>query len=204
MSGPPQPPSTIRPMPTYSLENLVADMEALVATDDIDRILNEGAGDLERFVAQPDCVPEELRQVSGKGSRPNHATYALHTSPSGLSVTAVVWGPDDGLGAHDHHTWGLIGVAANEITESRFRRLDDGSDPDWAKLELDRKGPMKHGEVSALTPENDEIHAMLNATREPTIEVHVYGKDLKGLQRCMFDVNTGKVTHFATKAYDNC
>lgn len=191
-------------MLSYPLENLVADMEALIASDDIDRILNEGAGDLERFVAQPDCIPEDLRQVSGKGSRPNHATYVLHTSPSGLSITAVVWGPDDGLGTHDHHTWGLIGVAGNEITESRFLRLDDGSDPDWARLELDRKGVMKHGEVSIMTPGVDEIHAMHNATTTPTIEVHMYGKDLKGLERCLFDVSTGKVKRFATKAYDNC
>ena len=191
-------------MLAYPLEDLVADMEALVASNDVGRLLNEGAGHLERFVAQPDCVPERLRQVSGRGSRPNHGTYVLHTSPSGLSVTAVVWGPDDGLGAHDHHTWGLIGVAANEITESRYRRLDDGADPDQARLELDRKGVMKRGGVSVMTPEVDEIHAMHNATRTPTVEVHMYGKDLKGLQRCVFDVSTGKVTRFATRAYDNC
>jgi predicted metal-dependent enzyme (double-stranded beta helix superfamily) len=191
-------------MPTYSLDSFVADMEALVAADNIDRILNEGAGNLERFVSQTDCVPEHLRQVSGKGARPNHATYVLHTSHSGLSVTAVVWGPDDGLGAHDHHTWGLIGVAANEITEARYRRLDDGSDPDYAKLELDHKGAMRHGQVSVMTPDVDEIHAMHNATGMPTIEVHVYGKDLKGLERCLFDVSTGNIKHFATKAYDNC
>ena len=42
------------------------------------------------------------------------------------------------------------------------------------------------------------------ATREPAIEGHVYGNDLKGLERCSFDVSTGKLTRFATKANDNC
>ena len=187
----------------YSLENFIVDMEALVAAEPVDVLLDRGASLMERLIANPDAVPERYRVPTGTGTRPNHGTYLLHGSPNGLSVTAVVWGPDDGLGPHDHHTWGLIGVVANEIDETRYRRLDDGSDPDRATLELDREERVKPGQVSMLVPDVDEIHRMHNPTRLPTLEIHVYGRELKGLERCMFDAETGKITRFATKGYDN-
>ena len=45
---------------------------------------------------------------------------------------------------------------------------------------------------------------MDNLTDRPTVEIHVYGKDLRGLNRERFDLKTGKVTSFATQRYDNC
>ena len=190
-------------MPAYSLENFITDMEALVAKGDEPALLDAGASLMERLVAEPDVVPERFREPVANSARPNHGTFVLYTGESGLSVTAVVWGPGDGIPPHDHHTWGLIGVAANAITEGRYRRLDDGSDPTLARLEFEREAVMKAGQVSTLVPGTDEIHAMQNATSAPTIEVHAYGLDLKGLDRCMFDIETGRITRFATKSYDN-
>jgi predicted metal-dependent enzyme (double-stranded beta helix superfamily) len=190
-------------MAGYSVENFITDMEALVASEPRASLLDQGASLLERLVVTPNVLPERYRVPAEKTGRPNHGTYLLHASPDGLSVTAVVWGPGDGLGPHDHHTWGLIGVVANEITETRFRRLDDGSDPDRARIERDRESIATPGQVSMLVPDVDEIHQMYNATRVPTVEIHVYGTELKGLERCLFDVESGRITRFASKAYDN-
>jgi hypothetical protein len=35
------------------------------------------------------------------------------------------------------------------------------------------------------------------------VEIHVYGKDLAGLQRCRFNAETGSVRPFMTEKYDN-
>ena len=121
----------------------------------------------------------------------------------GLTVTVVVWGPGDHADPHDHHTWGMIGVVENAIQETRFRRLDDRSRPDWAQLEKDKTGLYKPGEVSVLIPDVDEIHQMDNLTDRPTVEIHVYGRELNGLKRCRFDAETGKVSLFMTQKYDN-
>jgi predicted metal-dependent enzyme (double-stranded beta helix superfamily) len=38
----------------------------------------------------------------------------------------------------------------------------------------------------------------------PTVEIHVYGTDLVGLQRCQYNLETGAVRRFASGKYDNC
>jgi predicted metal-dependent enzyme (double-stranded beta helix superfamily) len=188
----------------YGLDEFVHDMEALLETGaEQGHTFAQGAAWLERLIQNPECIPPEYRVPVGKGPRPNHGSYVLHRSPNGLLVTAVVWGPGDHTGPHDHHTWGMIGVMNNTLQETRFRRLDDGSRPDHARLEKDRVSFFKPGEVSLLIPGVDEIHQMDNPSDRPTVEIHVYGKDLAGLQRCRFNAETGSVRPFMTEKYDN-
>jgi 3-mercaptopropionate dioxygenase len=188
----------------HTLDEFIHEMEALIESGAVqERIFNRGASWLERLINNPECIPPEYQVPVGKGPRPNHGSYVLHRSPNGLLVTAVVWGAGDHTGPHDHHTWGMIGVMNNTLQETRFRRLDDGSRPDYAHLEKDRVGFFKPGEVSLLIPGVDEIHQMDNPSGQPTVEIHVYGKDLAGLQRCRFDAETGRVRPFMTEKYDN-
>jgi predicted metal-dependent enzyme (double-stranded beta helix superfamily) len=116
----------------------------------------------------------------------------------------VVWGPGDFAAAHDHQTWGMIGVMENAIQETRFRRLDDRSREDHAELEKLSPGVLKPGEISILTPIEDEIHEMLNPSDQVTVEIHVYGHDLVGLPRYQYDVATGAVKRWASGKFDNC
>ncbi|MFQ6027916.1 MAG: hypothetical protein ACE5Q6_10530, partial [Dehalococcoidia bacterium] len=101
-------------------------------------------------------------------------------------------------------TWGMIGVMDNALTETRFRRVDDRSKEGFAQLEKDRDANFKPGEITLLIPEVDEIHQMDNFTDRPTVEIHVYGNDLRGLDRHRYDLETGKIINFATQKYDNC
>ena len=48
---------------------------------------------------------------------------------------------------------------------------------------------MKPGDVSLLVPDVDEIHAMDNFSDRATFEIHVYGQDLVGLERCQFNLD---------------
>ncbi len=116
----------------------------------------------------------------------------------------MVWGPGDHLGPHDHQTWGMIGVWDNVLTETRFRRVDDRTQERYAQLEQDRRATFKPGEVTLLVPEVDEIHQMDNFTDRPTVEIHVYGKDLRGLKRHRYDLESGQIIAFATDKWDNC
>jgi predicted metal-dependent enzyme (double-stranded beta helix superfamily) len=191
-------------MTRYALEDFVHDMQALVASQpDQAALFDRGSGYLERLINNPDALPEEFARPSGRGKRPNHGSYALHRS-DGLFVSAVVWGPGDHIGPHDHKTWGMIGVMGNAIQETRFRRVDDGERDDYAVLEKDRSTLVKPGDISLLVPDVDEIHQMDNFSDRPTVEIHVYGKDLVGLDRCSYNLETGKVTRFASGTFDNC
>jgi predicted metal-dependent enzyme (double-stranded beta helix superfamily) len=127
----------------------------------------------------------------------------LHRAPR-FNVTAVVWGPGDSAKAHNHDTWGLVGVVENEIQETRFHRLDDGSKPEYAKLEVKNVLSNSAGMVSCLVPPDDDIHEMNNVSDRNTVEIHVYGKDLAQMPRLRFDLANDSVKTFASPKYQNC
>ena len=190
----------------YTLDDFVQEMDDLLATQpDNEKIFDRGSDYLSRLIANPDAIPERFRLPVGTGSRSNHGSWLLHHSPdSGLLVTAVVWGPGDHADPHDHRTWGMIGVMDNALTETRFRRVDNRQRDDWAQLERDRSGVAKPGEITLLIPEVDEIHQMDNFTDRPTVEIHVYGNDLRGLERVRYDLETCAVKPMMTHKFDNC
>ena len=190
----------------YRLDEFIHDMTELVESQpDQEKLFDKGSSYLERLILNPEGIPEEFRTPTGNGPRPNHGSYLLHHNPdNGLLITTVVWGPGDHTGAHDHKTWGMIGVMGNTLTETRFQRKDDRSRPDFAVLEKDRVTNVRPGEISLLIPDVDEIHQMDNLTDRPTPEIHVYGDDLRGLERCRFNLETGEIKSFMTTRFDNC
>jgi predicted metal-dependent enzyme (double-stranded beta helix superfamily) len=192
------------PSARYGLDEFIHDMTDLVATrPDQASLFDRGSRLIERLVRDPASIPERYRQPAASGRRPGGGSYLLHRGP-GLSVTSVVWGPGSHVGPHDHHTWGMIGVMGNAIQETRFRRVDDRQREGSAILERERAVLMKPGEVSLLVPDLDEIHALDNFSDRPTVEIHVYGADLVGLERCRYDLETGKVSSYVLGKYDNC
>ena len=189
----------------YSLDEFTSDMESLLKSKPgQQKIFDAGSSLLERLVSNENVIPSEYRLPAVNGRRPNHGTYLLYQGESGLSVTAVVWGPGEHLGPHDHLTWGMIGILNNTLTETRYQRVDDRSREGYAQLELDRAVKFKPGELTLLVPDTDEIHQMDNHTDRPTVEIHVYGDDLRGIDRHRYDLETGKMIGFRSGAYDNC
>lgn len=189
----------------YSLDEFTHDMESLLTSKpDQQKLFDSGSSLLERLVSNENVIPEEYRLPAPNGRRPNHGTYLLYQGESGLSVTAVVWGPGEHLGPHDHLTWGMIGILDNTLTETRYQRVDDRSVEGHAKLELDRANNFKPGEITLLVPDTDEIHQMDNHTDRPTVEIHVYGDDLRGIDRHRYDLEAHKIIGFRSGGYDNC
>ncbi|MCC6174793.1 MAG: hypothetical protein IT305_05775 [Chloroflexi bacterium] len=191
-------------MATYTLDQFIADVQELVnAHPDQQTLFDKGSSYLERLCSTPDAVPAQFRVPSGTGRRPNHGSWAIYRGP-GLFISSVVWGPGDAIGPHDHKTWGMIGVCGNAIEETRFRRIDDRDRADYARLERNRVTMVKPGDVSLLVPDVDEIHAMNNPSDRATFEIHCYGKDLVGLDRCTYNLESGRVSWFKSDKFDNC
>ncbi|HVH89881.1 MAG TPA: hypothetical protein VM783_00640, partial [Candidatus Acidoferrum sp.] len=153
----------------YSLQSFIRDM------DDVTRAKNSPAAIvaaakplLAKLVQRPDCIEPQFK----KRGATEYGRYMLHRAPR-FNVTAVVWGPGDAAKAHKHDTWGLVGVVENEIQETRFRRLDDGSRTEYAKLEIKDVFKNSTGMVSCLVPPDDDIHEMNNVSDLNTVEIHV-------------------------------
>ena len=181
----------------YGVPEFIADMRRVTAEESApEAIIERSKPLLRKLLENPDCIPAEFKQRGAKAQ----GRYMLHREEK-FNVNVVVWGPGDGLGPHNHDTWGLIGVMENELQEKRFRRLDGGATA--ARLQFTGTQRNRTGDISCLLPP-DDIHAVLNTTDRNTVDIHVYGKELTGLERLKFDPDKGTITTFASPKYDNC
>lgn len=181
---------------TYTLQAFIQDLDHITREETSgERITERAAPLLARLVKDPSSIPPEyLRSTPQSRGR-----YILHRAPR-FNVTSVIWRPGDTAAAHNHETWGVIGVIDNEIEETRYRV--DETRAGKAKLEVTRVTRHQRGAVSRLIP-GDEVHRMHNPTQRDTVEIHVYGKDLVDLRRKMW-ADDGTEKPLVSTKYLNC
>jgi predicted metal-dependent enzyme (double-stranded beta helix superfamily) len=180
----------------YTLEQFVTDLDRITRAESDATIITERVAPLlGELVKNREAVPVQYRRApDGQRGR-----YMLHRAPQ-FNVTAVIWRPGDRAGAHNHETWGVIGVVDNEIEETRYRVTETGGER--AKLETLSVTRQGAGAVSRLLP-GDEVHAMHNPTQRDTLEIHVYGRDLAGLRRRTWS-DDGAEKPLVSPKYINC
>lgn len=184
----------------YTLTEFIADLDRITnAETSQEKIVAAAKPLLERLVRQPDCLDAKYK----KRGMTAYGRYMLHRAPR-FNISSVVWGPGDSAKAHNHDTWGMVGVVENEIQETRFHRKDDGARVDYADLEIKAVLKNRAGMVSCLVSPNDDIHEMNNVSDRDTVEIHVYGKELTDMPRLRFDLETKIAKIFASPKYDNC
>jgi predicted metal-dependent enzyme (double-stranded beta helix superfamily) len=166
------------PAEPYTLNDFITDLDRITRDETSGRAITERVAPLlGRLVKNPGSIPAEYLRRPAAGGR---GRYILHRAPK-FNVTSVVWRPGDTAGCHNHETWGVIGVVDNEIEETRYRV--GGAPGGKANVEVKSVTRYGSGAVSCLLPGEDEVHGMRNDTARDTVEIHVYGKDLHGLQR---------------------
>jgi predicted metal-dependent enzyme (double-stranded beta helix superfamily) len=184
----------------YSLQDFIEDLDRITRTETSQKnIVATAKPLLAQLVQQPGCIDEKYTRRGMTA----YGRYMLHRAPL-FNISSVVWGPGDNARAHNHDTWGLVGVIENEIQEIRFRRRDDGMKAGYADLEATAVVKNKAGMVSCLVSPTDDIHEMNNVTDHNTVEIHVYGKDLTDMPRLRFDIASKAVKTFVSPKYDNC
>ena len=132
--------------------------------------------------------------------KPRHDRFAMNLiympEDKIFSVIGGVWNPGQTTPIHDHLTWALIGVYRGEERESLYRRLDDGSNPKFAKLEMASENINAKGHVTVLGRAG--IHRVDNVSSQPAWSVHIYGRDIGNTERHSYDPVTGEVGKFVS------
>jgi 3-mercaptopropionate dioxygenase len=183
----------------YTLASFIVDLDRITTRETRPEAIAEHVAPLlTRLLRNPDAVAAPFRRRPADGRR---GRYMLHRAPR-FTVTSVVWGPGETAVAHNHETWGVIGVVENEIEETRYRVIEAGRPGDRAQLEVTTVLRHRPGAVSCLVPD-DEVHAMHNPTDRDTVEIHVYGQDLAGLPRMSWDAD-GMPRPLVSPKYLNC
>jgi predicted metal-dependent enzyme (double-stranded beta helix superfamily) len=110
---------------------------------------------------------------------PNEIT--IFVDPDGLfSLRIYVWDPAMSYPVHSHGSWGVVAGVAGEILERKFKIIDKGDRPGFAKLQESSKGFLKPGDTTTVLPLDLGIHRMEPAVKEPaSISLHLYGKAVR-------------------------
>lgn len=80
---------------------------------------------------------------------------------------------------HNHETWAIIVAIQGQEFNRVYRRRDDGSDPAFADLELDREVAVEPG--TSIEFLGDDIHDIRTEGGQPTLHFHLYGRPLEAL-----------------------
>lgn len=169
----------------YTIDQFVQDAKQILTSADGDRqrVVTE-LTPLVKQVVWDDGLFDERYRAEPEGDRPR---YVYHLEPDGsFQVYVVEFAPEMPTPVHDHVTWGLIGVCGGQQRTTRYHRLDDGSDPDHAKLTLIEEEVLSRGAVYPLLPP-DDIHRIATVGDRPSYSLHVLGADLRRQHRHIFD-----------------
>lgn len=157
---------------------------------------------MQRLITSPDrgWLKDEYRlPPQGKtGVAAGYGQYCLYRRGDALSVIAFCWGAGKGTPIHDHLSWGVLGFIDGLEQETRYKRMDDGSDPQRARLQEVGVYYTKTGETSHLVSPERDVHRVHNPGSEPSVSVHVYGCDMGTQRRRRYDSATGAIEWYTT------
>lgn len=184
---------------------VVEEAQRLIATvpDDGERVerLRPAFASL---LASDGWLPEEYAtpdETSGMGG--GIGQYALYRAEDGsLTLFSLVVPSGATTPIHDHLAWGLVGVYQGRQSETVYRRVDEGSDPERAVLTVDTRLTAGPGEFYALLPPEGDIHEVTTISEEPSISIHLLGNDTGCIWRHQFDLEQERLVAFRS-GYSN-
>ena len=136
--------------------------------------------------------PDETSKMGG-----GIGQYALYRAEDGsLCLFSLVVPVGASTPVHDHLAWGLVGIYRGRQDETVYRRLDDGSDPTRARLEVAKRQQLGCGEFYALLPPADDTHYVSTISDTASVSIHLLANDTACVWRHRFEPATGVVTPF--------
>lgn len=118
----------------------------------------------------------------------------LYQDPARIfSLRLYFFKAEEYTSVHDHTSWGVSGSAFGKLEIARYRREDDGSNPDQARLSLSERLTLWPGETETTLPFDQGIHRTGNPSDGITLMVSVYGPSLRRLYIQRFNLENGSV-----------
>ncbi len=182
-----------------AIDQALADIRAIAAAQPLDRaVLARITARLEKLAAhaalftREDFPPPAASEGVGASTR-----YRLNPGDGDEDVALYLNSINPGKTSipHNHTTWATI-VAVEGQEENRvYRRIDDGSDPAQARLELEREVTVQPGTSIAFLPE--DLHSIHVVGDRPTLHFHLYGQPLETLSRRIgVNLETGAIVNY--------
>jgi predicted metal-dependent enzyme (double-stranded beta helix superfamily) len=173
-------------------QRFIDDVRAIWSEDpDMGRRMERAKPLLERLVMDPGMHARSRTWPSTEG-RKNLLLYV--DEEHGFAINAVVRVPGRTGSVHDHASaWVLYGVIDGSESLERWHRVDDGSRPGYAKVELTSVTTGSQGKVDIVPPH--DIHAEQGgATRSAAIILRSMRLGEGTILQKQYNALTGEVT----------
>ena len=145
---------------------------------------------LSRLVRDPVFLDSNVLPLLEEAGRAKdwYVVYRHDDADRSYSLQVFVWPPGSATRIHDHSSWGAFCCVVGSVLEERYERADDGSLPDYARLnKLWRLEWRREDGVSTVLPYERGIHRVGNTTDETAISVHLYGPRLGAIDGRDYD-----------------
>src|SRR5262245_48691883 len=151
-----------------------------------------------QLLATDSWLPDDLARPDDRSRMGDDiGQYALYRAEDGsLCLFSLVVPPNAATPVHDHLAWGLVGLYRGAQHETVYRRLDDGSDPTRADLEVAKEQRLAPGDFYALIPPTDDIHFVKTTSPSASISIHLLANDTACVWRHKFDPARGTAAPF--------
>ncbi len=168
----------------YSLQDFCRDTTAILRTGSSRQHVDKVKAHMERLLVDPGFVKQYFNDEQPLGLK------RIHVDPLGFEVMTDRYTEPRKSNPHDHgESWAIYGQVAEYTEMTEWDRLDDGSNPEIAKL--------KPNPSYRLTPGKAGVYfgRQLHSTQTPvgTRYLRVTGADLENIERLRIDAATGKI-----------
>lgn len=170
---------------TYTLDAFCDNTRTLLRADSGPAGVEQVRKKMELLVGDPEFVTEHFHSSTKYGPRRLFVDPELGFEVLGYRAENARHSP-----AHDHgDSWALYAQVHDYTEMTEYNRLDDGSDPDHAKLGIKSKYKLKKGQVGTYW--GSQLHSTY--TPVDCCYLRVTGTDLEKRPRVRIDQNTGKI-----------
>ncbi|ARP81242.1 cysteine dioxygenase [Bordetella genomosp. 8] len=179
------------------VKETMADLQRILGDGQPDRATLEKVSQRLQVLAQrADLFPVAEFPEPTKESGATSSRYLLgQESEEGMTLYLNVIIPGKDTKPHDHGTWAVIVAVSGEELNRIYQRVDDGSNPEQARLEQVREYVVKPGSPINFLPR--DIHSIHVDGNQTVRHFHLYGQPLETLTgRLGYDLETGKVSNY--------
>ena len=135
-------------------------------------------------------APAELESLHGSGA----ASTILAEGSDGSVLMLARFPPDAPTPVHNHNSWGVVCVIDGRDRYVAWRRLDDGSDPHRAHVEIIEERELSPGDVVWFEGPPQDIHSQQGIGGD-VWELVYFGRNPNLEPRAYFDPASGAVTY---------
>lgn len=111
-----------------------------------------------------------------------------------FSVRLYIYEPGQYTPIHDHNSWGVYGCVHNRVEVIRYRRENDETNAEFARLREIERPMLKPGQTASVLPLNDGIHQAGNPVDNTSVMLSVYGTPIRRLYVNQYDRLKNSVT----------